>query len=99
MSPHAMQLTVLEQNHGAAPCIHVGCHFGPVLESAGDLWGDSVNVAARRQGASERAQRLADARSRSVESPDTGAGRLRFVSKSAEALSFSMKGGAADASR
>ncbi len=27
--------------------VRVGCHFGPVIENAGDLFGDSVNVAAR----------------------------------------------------
>jgi class 3 adenylate cyclase len=27
--------------------IRVGCHFGPVIEKSGDLFGDSVNVAAR----------------------------------------------------
>lgn len=30
--------------------IHIGCHFGPVLESAGDLFGDTVNLAARVAG-------------------------------------------------
>jgi adenylate cyclase len=27
--------------------IHIGCHFGPVIETAGDLYGDTVNVSAR----------------------------------------------------
>jgi adenylate cyclase len=30
--------------------IHVGCHYGPVIENAGDLYGDCVNVAARVAG-------------------------------------------------
>lgn len=30
-----------------ALAIRVGCHFGPVIEDSGDLFGDSVNVAAR----------------------------------------------------
>jgi adenylate cyclase len=30
--------------------IHIGCHFGPVLENAGDLFGDTVNLAARVAG-------------------------------------------------
>ncbi len=30
--------------------IHIGCHFGPVLENAGDLYGDTVNLAARVAG-------------------------------------------------
>jgi adenylate cyclase len=27
--------------------VRVGCHFGPVIDNSGDLFGDSVNVAAR----------------------------------------------------
>jgi class 3 adenylate cyclase len=34
----------------ATPGIHIGCHFGPVIESAGDLFGAPVNVAARVAG-------------------------------------------------
>ena len=30
--------------------IHIGCHFGPVLASGGDLYGDTVNLAARVAG-------------------------------------------------
>jgi hypothetical protein len=30
--------------------IHVGCHFGPVLEKSGDVYGDTVNLAARVAG-------------------------------------------------
>lgn len=30
--------------------IHVGCHFGPVLEQSGDVYGDTVNLAARVAG-------------------------------------------------
>jgi len=30
--------------------IHIGCHYGPVLENAGDLFGDTVNLAARVAG-------------------------------------------------
>lgn len=47
-----MQIRVAEQGALGGPAlgIHVGCHFGPVLESAGDLYGDCVNVAARVAG-------------------------------------------------
>lgn len=38
--------------------IHVGCHFGPVIASAGDLYGDTVNVAARVAGLARVAQIL-----------------------------------------
>jgi class 3 adenylate cyclase len=48
----AMQVRVLEQSALGGPAlgIHVGCHYGAVVESAGDLYGDSVNVAARVAG-------------------------------------------------
>jgi class 3 adenylate cyclase len=48
----AMQVRVLEQSALGGPAlgIHVGCHYGPVMESAGDLYGDCVNVAARVAG-------------------------------------------------
>ena len=36
--------------------IHVGCHYGPVLDTAGDLYGDSVNVAARIAGLAKTGQ-------------------------------------------
>ncbi len=38
--------------------IHVGCHFGPVIEKPGDLYGDTVNVAARVAGLARVAQIL-----------------------------------------
>jgi len=38
--------------------IHVGCHFGPVIETSGDLFGDTVNVAARVAGLARVAQIL-----------------------------------------
>ncbi len=48
----AMQVRVLEQSALGGPAlgIHVGCHYGAVMESAGDLYGDCVNVAARVAG-------------------------------------------------
>jgi len=48
----AMQIRVLEQTGLGGPAlgIHVGCHYGAVMESAGDLYGDCVNVAARVAG-------------------------------------------------
>jgi class 3 adenylate cyclase len=36
--------------------VRIGCHFGPVLEKAGDLFGDSVNLAARARGMAKAAQ-------------------------------------------
>ena len=36
--------------------IHIGCHFGPVLASGGDLYGDTVNLAARVAGLAKAGQ-------------------------------------------
>jgi class 3 adenylate cyclase len=43
---------------GVALGIHIGCHFGSVIESAGDVFGDSVNVAARVAGLAKVGQIL-----------------------------------------
>jgi len=40
----------------SSPGIHIGCHFGPVLENAGDLYGDAVNLAARVAGLAQDGQ-------------------------------------------
>lgn len=47
-----MQEKTEEQREPGQPGlgIHIGCHFGPVLEKAGDLYGDAVNLAARVAG-------------------------------------------------
>jgi class 3 adenylate cyclase len=50
---HAMQLSEQERSSLG---IHVGCHHGHVLESAGDLYGDCVNVAARIAGLAKSGQ-------------------------------------------
>ncbi|HKA40576.1 MAG TPA: adenylate/guanylate cyclase domain-containing protein [Burkholderiales bacterium] len=49
---YLMQERTDEQQEPGEPGlgIHVGCHFGSVLESAGDLYGDTVNLAARVAG-------------------------------------------------
>lgn len=44
---------------GPALAIHVGCHYGPVLESAGDLYGDCVNIAVRVVGHAKAGQVIA----------------------------------------
>lgn len=48
----AMHERIAGQQASGGPTlgIHIGCHFGPVIESAGDFFGDSVNVAARVAG-------------------------------------------------
>ena len=39
-----------------ALAIRIGCHFGPVLENEGDIFGDSVNLAARAAEIAKAAQ-------------------------------------------
>jgi class 3 adenylate cyclase len=53
-----MQEKSAEQVDPGAPglSIHIGCHFGPVLEKAGDLFGDTVNLAARVAGLAKSGQ-------------------------------------------
>jgi adenylate cyclase len=53
-----MQERIAEQmSPGAAGVgIHIGCHYGPALESGGDLFGDSVNLAARMAGLAKNGQ-------------------------------------------
>ena len=36
--------------------VHIGCHFGPVIESNGDLFGDAVNLASRVAGLAKSGQ-------------------------------------------
>ena len=52
------RIAAQEAAGGSALGIHIGCHFGPVIESAGDVFGDSVNVAARVAGLAKVGQIL-----------------------------------------
>ena len=49
VAAEAMQVAVSGQEGGLPTnlSIHIGCHLGQVIENAGDLFGDTVNVAAR----------------------------------------------------
>ena len=53
----------------SGPGIHIGCHFGPVLESAGDLYGDAVNLAARVAGLAQDGQVITTADTVAMLSP------------------------------
>ena len=52
MAAEEMQVSVAREESASQPnlSIHVGCHLGPVIENSGDLFGDTVNVAARIAG-------------------------------------------------
>jgi class 3 adenylate cyclase len=56
-----MQVRVFEQHALGGPtlAIHVGCHYGPTIESGGDFYGDAVNVAARVAGVAKVGQIIA----------------------------------------
>jgi len=56
-----MQVRLAEQAALGGPplAIHIGCQYGPVLESEGDLYGDCVNVAVRVVGLAKAGQVLA----------------------------------------
>lgn len=49
LAAEAMQVAVDNEASGLHPQlgIHIGCHVGPVIETGGDLFGDTVNIAAR----------------------------------------------------
>ena len=53
--------------------MHVGCHFGPVLESAGDVFGDTVNLAARVSGLAKVGQIITTADTAAKLSPELAA--------------------------
>jgi adenylate cyclase len=56
-----MHVRVQEQTGLGGPAlgIHVGCHYGTVIENAGDLYGDCVNAAARVAGLAKVGQIIA----------------------------------------
>jgi len=56
-----MQVRLAEQAALGGPplAIHVGCHYGSVLENDGDLYGDCVNVAVRVVGLAKAGQVIA----------------------------------------
>ena len=67
----AMQARIFAQpqSGGQRLAIRVGFHFGPTLESQGDVFGDSVNVAARLVGVAHGAQVITSAQTAALLSP------------------------------
>jgi class 3 adenylate cyclase len=70
-----MQERSAEQQDPGEPAlgIHIGCHFGPVIESAGDVFGDTVNLAARVAGLARVGQILTTADTAAKLSPELAA--------------------------
>jgi class 3 adenylate cyclase len=53
----AMQVAVASGTDSSAKLgIHVGCHYGQVIENAGDLYGGTVNIASRVAGVARAGQ-------------------------------------------
>ena len=64
------QARVSEEFAGTQPlALRVGFHFGPALETDGDVFGDSVNLAARLVGVANRAQVITSAETAANLSP------------------------------
>ena len=74
-----MQEKTEEQQHPGEPNlgIHIGCHFGPVLENAGDFYGDTVNLAARVAGLAKVGQIITTEDTVSKLSPGTRRARAQ----------------------
>jgi adenylate cyclase len=63
------QISVLRTSKGAPLSIHAGFHFGPVIDDGADIFGDSVNVAARLTSLAKAGQTLISAETVQVLSP------------------------------
>lgn len=60
--------------------IHIGCHYGPVLEKAGDVYGDTVNLAARVAGLAKVGQIITTADTAAKLPPDLASRARRLHS-------------------
>jgi adenylate cyclase len=63
------QISVLRTSKGTPLSIHAGFHFGPVIDDGADVFGDSVNVAARLTSLAKAGQTLISAETVQVLSP------------------------------
>ena len=64
-----LRISAQRTSLGAPITMHVGFHFGPAIENAGDLFGDCVNVAARLAELSGSGQIFTSAQTASELSP------------------------------
>ncbi len=67
------------QVDAAAPGVHIGCHFGSVIESANDLFGDAVNVTSRIAGLAKVGQIIVTQDLVARLSPDVAARARQFA--------------------
>jgi adenylate cyclase len=63
------QISAMRTSAGAPLAIHVGFHFGPVIDENADVFGDAVNVAARLSSLAKAGQTLASAETVEALSP------------------------------
>ena len=63
------QISAMRTSAGAPLAIHVGFHFGPVIDDNADVFGDAVNVAARLSSLAKAGQTLASAETVEALSP------------------------------
>jgi class 3 adenylate cyclase len=63
------QISAMRTSTGAPLAIHVGFHFGPVIDDNADVFGDAVNVAARLSSLAKAGQTLASAETVETLSP------------------------------
>ena len=63
------QISSQRTSKGAALAIHAGFHFGPIIDENADVFGDSVNVAARLSSLAKAGQTLVSGETVEVLSP------------------------------
>ena len=63
------QVSALKTSRGAPLAIHAGFHYGPVIEESKDVFGDSVNLAARLTSLAKSGQTLLSADTLAILSP------------------------------
>jgi hypothetical protein len=63
------QVSAMTTSRGAPLAIHAGVHFGPVIEEGKDVFGDSVNLAARLTSLAKSGQTLLSADTLAILSP------------------------------
>ena len=63
------QVSAMTTSRGASLRIHAGFHYGPVIDDSKDVFGDSVNLAARLTSLAKSGQTLLSADTLNILSP------------------------------